>query len=83
MKILMIAHTNDEEGLHEPGQVIDVRDEIATDYLNRGLALPYKEDKVERATVSKPETATGHPQKSESHHKPAVSEAAKREHSDK
>ena len=63
MKILMTAHTRDEHGLHFPGDIIELGDEDAIDYLKRGLALPYKEP-VERAVVEKVEHATGPAQRS-------------------
>ena len=46
MKILMTACTIDEEGKHFPGEVIEINDAVAEDYLKRGLALPAPEEET-------------------------------------
>jgi hypothetical protein len=61
MKLVMQVYTNnnDEQGQHSPGEIVDIPDELATEWLNRGWALPHKEADVERAVGGAPEKATG------------------------
>lgn len=63
MKILMQAHTIDENGRHYPGEEIEVPNEVAVDYINRGLAIAIKELVIERAVVGNKEHGTGKAQR--------------------
>lgn len=60
MKIEIVAHIIDStHGNFVPGQIAEVPDEIAAEWLNNNLALPHKEGQVETASAGAPEKATG------------------------
>lgn len=64
MKLLMTAHTLDEHGTHEPGEIVELADEHGEKYIAEGLALPVDakakpKGKVERAVKEQRETAAG------------------------
>jgi hypothetical protein len=55
MKILITAHTADEHGQHVPGDVVELGDEEARAYIEKGWAL---ETDQEASTKAERETAT-------------------------
>ena len=63
MKIEMDVSTNDEHGQYTPGQVIDLHEAEALNYIKKGWAHPYKGKVVERAVVDAKEhaVAPAHP----------------------
>jgi hypothetical protein len=58
MKLKITRSHITADGPVAPGTVVDMQDHIAVDYLNAKLAVPHKEETVEKATNKKPkETA--------------------------
>lgn len=39
MKIKVIAHTNNEEGMHSPGDILDMRDALAQEWIKKRWAI--------------------------------------------
>jgi hypothetical protein len=62
MKIVFTAHTIAENGRHIPGDVIEIHDAAAEDYINRGLALKYEDALPEKAAIETPEDQTAKPE---------------------
>ena len=62
MKVLLTANVMNDDCVGNPGDVVEVRDEIGKGMIEQGLALkaPDEEKPVERAVADKRETAT-HP----------------------
>jgi hypothetical protein len=55
MKILVTAHTLTEEGAHYPGEVVDLPDELAAEWIERQWAIKHTE---KGAVIETPETGT-------------------------
>jgi len=64
MKIKVVAYTSNEEGAHQPGEILDMREAKALQWIKMGWAIarPDLEEKakepepvVERAVIETPE----------------------------
>ena len=68
MKIKVVAHTSDEEGVHFPGEVLDMRTATAEQWILRGWAIrlpadPKPEEAVkEKRVIETPEDAMPAPE---------------------
>ena len=56
MKIKVVAHTSNKEGQHVPGEIIDIREATALEWIKRGWAIA-RPDLEEKREDPKPEPA--------------------------
>lgn len=56
MKIKVVAYTADEEGQHSPGEILDMREGTALEWIKRGWAIarPDLEEKVKPKEEAQP-----------------------------
>jgi hypothetical protein len=47
MKIKVVAHTSDEEGLHFPGEILDMREGTAKEWIKKQWAIALPVEKKE------------------------------------
>lgn len=58
MKVRSCAHIFEQDVRARPGEVLDLRDALALDFLKRKLVTPYRESRIETAVgAGAPETA--------------------------
>jgi len=57
MKVLLTAHTNDEHGVHEPGEVLDLGVAEAQAYTQKGWGIIQPEQEQKSAAIQTPEDA--------------------------
>jgi hypothetical protein len=61
MKIKVVAHTSDEEGLHFPGEILDMREGTAKEWIKKqwAIALPVEKkaepDQAKAEVIETPE----------------------------
>lgn len=54
MRVVIVAHTADENGWHKPGEILDLRKEIAEEYIAKQWAIAVVEEVAAEKELSSP-----------------------------